>query len=285
MRLVSAISAVVAVWICLLSPISVVPVQAAGGQLVSFPGKDGVTIRAIMFRPRGAGAHPAVVALHGCAGLFSPDGSLSPRHEDWAERLSTAGFLVLLPDSFGSRGLGPQCRVHDRLVRPARERLSDADDARVYLQTLSTVKPDAISLMGWSNGGSTVLHTVNADAPRSGTGPDFAKAVAFYPGCRIPNESGKWHARLPLLILIGASDTWTPPEPCQQLADTAHANGENVSIQVYPNAVHDFDHPNLPRHTREDLAYTGDGSGEADVGTNPAARADVLTRVPAFLAH
>src|SRR5262249_32250032 len=81
---------------------------AAGGagaqaaETVSFPGKD-VTLNAILHRPAGAGPFPAVVALHGCAGLFGKDGGLAPRHADWAERLAAEGFIVLFPDSFGSR--------------------------------------------------------------------------------------------------------------------------------------------------------------------------------------
>ncbi len=252
--------------------------------MITFPGKAG-PLKGVLFTPNGGGQHPAVIALHGCAGLFAQDGSLSPRHQDWGARLSAAGFVVLLPDSFGSRGLGPQCRIRDRQVRPAKERASDADDARVYLQTRPDVKPEAVSLMGWSNGGSTVVQEVRVDAPNRSPGPDFAKAVAFYPGCRLPEQSGTWHARLPLMILIGGGDTWTPAAPCQAMVDEAKQNNEPVTIKVYPNAVHDFDHPDLDPHMRSGLAFTGDGSGEAAVGTDPVARADALKIVPAFFAH
>ena len=54
---------------------------------------------------------------------------------------------------------------------------------------------------------------------------------------------------------------------------------------LYPGAYHDFDHPNLPVRTHKGLAYTGDGRGVAHTGTDPAARADALLRVPAFLAR
>jgi len=56
-----------------------------------------------------------------------------------------------------------------------------------------------------------------------------------------------------------------------------------VSIIIYPGAYHDFDHPDLPIHEIEALAFTANGNGRAHTGTNPAARQDALRRVPAFL--
>ena len=67
------------------------------------------TLHAMLYRPDGEGPFPAVVALHGCAGLGK--NGIAERYRDWAERLANIGFVVLFPDSFGSRGLGPQCRV------------------------------------------------------------------------------------------------------------------------------------------------------------------------------
>src|SRR4051794_33488030 len=82
----------------------------AVAETVTVPGED-VPLRALLFRPAGAGPFPAVVALHGCAGLFDRGSGLSPRHADWARHLTAQGFLVLFPDSFGSHGAGSQCRT------------------------------------------------------------------------------------------------------------------------------------------------------------------------------
>jgi dienelactone hydrolase len=255
---------------------------ADAAETVSFPGAQ-VTLKAVLYRPTGSGPFPAVVALHGCAGLYEKSGALSPRHVDWAERLAAKGFVVLFPDSFGSRGAEAQCKTDDRATSPSKERVEDTLAARGYLQARSDVKADAISLLGWSNGGSTVLYAVEKrHRPRDGK-PDFAKAVAFYPGCRAPAEHGTWHTRLPLMILIGAADDWTAAAPCKSLVETANAASEPVSITIYPDAYHDFDHPNLPVHVIEGLAFTANSNGRAHTGTNPAARQDALGRVPAFL--
>lgn len=256
----------------------------AAAETVSFPG-DGITLSAVLYRPAGAGPFPAVVALHGCGGLYGAGGAVSPRHADWGERLARAGFLVLLPDSFGPRGVGSQCRTTDRVTRPSRERVADALAAKAYLQTRADVKLASISLLGWSNGGSTVLYAVEPRRRPPGAAPDFARAVAFYPGCRTPSESGRWQARLPLLILIGAADDWTPAAPCKVLVENARRSGSPAELVLYPGAYHDFDHPNQPIRTRRGLAYSANGSGVAHTGTDPAARADALARVPAFLAR
>jgi dienelactone hydrolase len=75
-------------------------------------------------------------------------------------------------------------------------------------------------------------------------------------------------------------DDWTPAPPCQALAAAA---GSDVVLQLYPGAYHDFDHPGLSLHRRSGLAYSADGDGIAHTGTDPAARADAISRVPAFL--
>jgi dienelactone hydrolase len=256
--------------------------DAASAETVTFQG-DGVTLSGILIAPAGTGPFPAVVALHGCGGPYRKSGGLSQRHADWARRLVANGYVVLFPDSFGSRGAGSQCRTRDRVARAWRERVQDVLAAKAYLQSRSDIRASAISLLGWSNGGSTVLYAVRPrSAPHDGK-PDFAKAVALYPGCRVPAKRGDWHARLPLLILIGAADDWTPAAPCEAMAEKAAAAGEKVSIKVYPGAYHDFDHPNLPVHINQHLAYTASGKGNAHTGTNPVARQDAISRVIAFL--
>jgi dienelactone hydrolase len=267
-----------------LSP-ALEPAHAASKTLqMSFPGAEGATLRGWMYTSAQPGQLPAVVAMHGCSGLTDDNGKPSERHEDWGQRLSAQVFIVLFPDSFGSRGLGPQCKISDREVRPSHERVDDALAALAYLATQVNVKTQAISLLGWSNGGSTVLYSVEPKhAPRSGV--DFAKAVAFYPGCRIPLETGQWKTRLPLLILIGAADDWTAAAPCADLVTAGKPNGLPIDIVTYPDAYHDFDHPNLPIHTIDGLAFTASGTGHVHTGTNPPARADAITRVSAFLAR
>ncbi len=256
---------------------SVAAAQGFGG--TSFRSADGTTIRAVYMKPPGAGPFPAVVALHGCGGLYSTRGSgLSRRHQDWAARWVGQGYAVLMPDSFGSRGIGSQCGTRERVVRPGRERVADVQGARAFLQGQSDIHADRIVLLGWSNGGSTVLHAVSQGARVRDGRPDFARAVAFYPGCRTLLERGT-DSRVPVSILIGGADNWTPAGPCRALVDRMRSSGGRADITVYPDAHHGFDDPASPVRERSGLAYTGDGSGRAMVGTNPAARQDAIRRM------
>jgi dienelactone hydrolase len=243
-----------------------------------------LTLHATLYRPAGPGPFPAVVALHDCGGLNQRPNAVSQLYGAWASHLVAGGFAVLFPDSFGSRGLGPQCRVRQSKVRASRERIADAEAARHWLQTQNFVRPDHISLLGWANGGTAALWAVRPNVvPRDG-GADFRSAVAFYPGCRRLRLTA-WSARVPTLILIGSADDWTLASTCQQMVAGARGRSARAEIVVYPGAAHEFDRANAPLRLRTGLAHTANPSGAAHRGTNPAARADALKRVPRFLAR
>ena len=165
--------------------------QSAGMNVdrVSIPGPDGATLAAALVRPVGPTMVPSVVALHGCGGPFPA------RDGQWAIALAKAGHAVLLPDSFGSRGLGSQCGVAQRAVTPEGLRRLDAIAAAKWLRSASGIPAGEIDLIGWSNGGSTVLQVARArsDLPAG----LFQRFVAFYPGCpsgRRDMGAGRSHA-------------------------------------------------------------------------------------------
>jgi dienelactone hydrolase len=206
------------------------------------------------------------------------------RYGDWARALVNAGFVVLYPDSYGSRGLGSQCAVHNRRVRAERERVDDANAARRWLENQPYVRGDRVSLLGWSDGGISVLWAVRRRRAPAPDGKDFRSAVAFYPGCaRL--DSAAWSARIPTLILIGSLDDWSSASGCEQMVADARGSSARATIQVYPGAYHDFDLPNRPVQVRAGNPFSTDGSGRVHTGTNPAARADALKRVPQWLAR
>jgi len=244
--------------------------------------RPGGSLEAMLYRPDGQGPFPAVIALHGCAGLGKH--GMAERYRDWAERLTGMGFIVLFPDSFGSRDLGPQCRVSNRSVRASHERVADAVAARRWLQEQPFVKADRISLLGWSNGATTVLYAVRPEKSVDRTGPDFRSAVALYPGCR-RLQATAWSGRLPTLILIGGADDWTPASACEQMVAGARGRSAQVSITVFPGAYHGFDEPNLPLRVLSGMASSANGSGEVHQGTDSKARAEAIKRVPEWLSR
>lgn len=255
----------------------------AASESVDIPAEDG-TLHATLYRPEGAGPFPAVVALHDCGGLDHRPATTAQLYSEWAKVLVSDGFVVLFPDSFGSRGLGTQCRVRERKVRSSRQRVADANAARRWLQSKAFIRPERISLLGWASGGVTALWAVRPNrAPHDG-GADFRSAIALYPNCRRLRETA-WSARVPTLVLIGSADDWTPAPVCQQMVTGARGRSAHVAIVVYPGAHHEFDRANAPLRLRTGLVNTVDPSGRAHGGTNPAARNDALKRVPQWLAR
>jgi dienelactone hydrolase len=224
-----------------------------------------------------------VIGLHGCGGLNNRAGSISVLYRDWGQRLAAAGFAVIFPDSYGSRGLGSLCRVSSRAARSSRERVTDAEAALAWLQAQSWVRSDRVSLVGWSSGATSALWAVRPRASHQRVA-DFRSAVALYPGCGRLNTTA-WSARVPTLVLIGAADEASSAAVCQQMIAGARGRSARAVIHVYPGAYHDFDHPSRAVHVRSGYAYSLDGSGRIHSGTSAAARGDALKRVPEWLAR
>ena len=110
-----------------------------------------------------------------------------------------------------------------------------------------------IGLLGWSHGGGVALDAIRRK-PESISG--FKAAVSFYPGACNDRFQSKpytqvepqgWTTQVPLLVLIGEADVWTPFKPCDAFMAEAKARGNPVELKSYPQAVHAFDAPNLPR--------------------------------------
>src|ERR1700690_3559512 len=251
-------------------------------QAVEIPSGTAV-LHAQLFKPEGNGPFPVVIALHDCGGLASHSEPVAPRYRDWAEHLLNGGHAVLLPDSYGSRELGPQCRVREHHVRARRERVADIMASRQWLMQQPWAARDRISLLGWANGASALLWAVRPQLSSRGVEPDFRSAVAFYPDCRISSGLG-WSARVPTLVLIGAKDDVSSPPACRQMVDGARGRSALARIVVYPSAYHDFDRANLPLHA---LAGTADATlpDRGHLGTDVEARADSQKRVAEWLAR
>jgi len=251
-------------------------------QPVEIPLASGV-LHAQPYKPEGPGPFPTVIALHGCGGLGGHSDSVLPRYRDWAERLLKAGNAVLLPDSYGSRELGPQCRVKEMRVKARRERVADVAASRAWLMKQSWVARNRVSLIGWANGASTLLWPVRPQGAARDAGPDFRAAIAFYPDCRISAGLG-WSTRVPTLVLIGANDDVSSPPACRQMVEGAHGRSALARIVVYPGAYHDFDSANTPLHA---AAGSTDAAApeHGHLGTDAQARAESQKEVAEWLAR
>ncbi|PYM71292.1 MAG: dienelactone hydrolase family protein [Candidatus Rokuibacteriota bacterium] len=235
-------------------------------------------------KPDGPGPFPAVVIMHDCSGL-GPSSSGAPGR--WARELVGRGYVVLMPDSFTTRGFpaglctNPSPRRND--VGPSR-RVRDAYAALAHLRTLPFVDGSRVGLMGGSHGGATTLAAMVAPS----ASPGFRAAVALYPGCAPWLRSGTtgaddgYRPAGPLLILIGEKDDWTPAEPCRRLAEAAQRAGSPVTIKVYPGAYHSFDSANPVRYVATRVNANSTTGRGATTGGDPEAWADSIREVTAF---
>ena len=258
---------------------------AAGAEPVRIEHSDDVPINAHWFPAPGAtGARPAVVALHGCGGLYRRDGkTLDSRYPEYVAHLHEAGYHVLLPDSFGSRGLGPICALTrgERTIT-VETRRADVAAAVSWLAARPEVDAKRIALLGWSHGAGTTLNAINglrADNPKP-----LAGAVVFYPGCSAALAQ-TFRLDIPVLMLLGEKDDWTPPARCLQFAESARTAqpGVDLTVRVYANSHHGFD-STRPARFRTDVS-TGANSTGVHVGGNPTARVDSQREMDAFLAR
>jgi dienelactone hydrolase len=262
---------------------------------------------ATLLVPDGAGPFPAVVILHDCSGL-GPRSSGAPRR--WGDELIAQGYVVLIPDSFGPRGLpNGICTEDPERTRAANAlvRAGDAYGALAYLRTLPQVDGKRVGVMGGSHGGFSTLASMYAQIDRNNPlgvakRDGFAAAIALYPACGsrfgtwivhrtdgrrgpITGYAGVYQPIAPLLILIGEADDWTPAEPCIRLAEASKAAGYPVEIKVYPGAHHSFDSAARVVHVpaRNNVnAPTGKG---ATTGGQVEAWADAKVQVRAFFAR
>ena len=265
---------------------------ADGSLRTTTPAGTSENIPISVSKPDGAGPFPAVVIMHDCSGLGTRSSGAPGR---WARELVARGYVVLMPDSFSTRGLPDG--VCTSVARPGidvspNRRAYDAYAALAHARTLPYVDGQHVGLMGGSHGGSTTLASMVA--PESDREPlarerraGFAAAAALYPRCaarlgtwRI--NSGVYKPIAPLVILIGEKDDWTPAEPCQRLAAAAEGAGYPVTIKVYPDAHHSFDSPNPVRYVATRINPSAPSGRGATTGGDPRAWADSIRTVLAF---
>lgn len=203
------------------------------GEAVARPPAE--IISGYLTKPKGGGPFPAVVHLHGCNGLSKAFKEGADKGQ-WSEQLAAWGYVVLVVDSFTTRGIEQACTTAGKSTAA---RVGDAYGALAYLAAQPFVDPNRIALLGFSQGAITALSLVGAreyELFENEADRKFKAAVAFYPTCPADGTM-----TVPTLILIGELDDWTRAVACTNMMASRTGAGSAVRLTVYPGAHHSFD--------------------------------------------
>jgi dienelactone hydrolase len=273
-------------WLAVITAVVALSGCATGN--VSFtnltPGKP-EKIHGHLSKPDGDGPFPAVVLMHGCAGV-------TPPLHRWARWFVERGYVALVVDSFGSRGFSGDCKPEaaGKEELPITARFDDAGGALRHLMSEPYVRPDRVGIMGFSQGGVYSIAAINGPsldrARRRGIhlpSLGFRAAVAVYPGgCfSLVDEL----VTRPLLVLMGGADDWTNPDICREMVEKMKAKKADATIVLYPGAYHYFDIEDQKREYLPSVANRNKPNEccGATVGYNAEAAADAHRQVEAFI--
>jgi dienelactone hydrolase len=178
---------------------------------------------------------PAVVMLHGSAGLIDDRAKYGPQ-------LAEMGIAVLLVETYDSRRDLATSFIERVLHITETMFVADAYAALHYLATRPEIDAHRVALAGFSYGGMATEYALYAQMANalSPDGPRFVGHVAFYAPC-IARFADSRTTGAPLLMLYGGEDELIRPARCEQVADDMRAGGSQVEIIAYPGAVHQWD--------------------------------------------
>ena len=209
---------------------------------VSIPAADGKCPTHVL-TPEGAGPWPAVI-------LYMDALAIRPALVDFAARLATSGYLVLLPDLFYRHGpyppfdpkivfagdfraaIGPLMATTGNTAAAA-----DSDAFLAYLDTREDVAGKGIGAVGFCMGGGMAL-TV------AGTFPDRIAAAASYHGGNLatddPASPHLLASRIEAEVYVAGADddAHYPPEMEARLDKALTEAGVAHRCEIYPGAAH-----------------------------------------------
>jgi dienelactone hydrolase len=191
------------------------------------------------FKPLGDGPFPAVVLMHSCGGVKNP------HIKQHAQELVGEGYVVLVVDSFGPRGM-ENCATR---ILSGSAGVADAYAALNFLASKPFVDKTRIYQVGYSWG--AIVSTMLA-SPQSAKLVDsqlrFTATVSNYSNC---SYQEKYRLVLddsdrPFLMLMGGQDRELPMATCFPLLESMKAAGKPVSWHIFPDATHSWDKPSAP---------------------------------------
>jgi carboxymethylenebutenolidase len=212
---------------------------------VDVPTPDGVA-DAYLARPDGTGPHPGVLFIMDAIGL-------RPRIQEMAERVASAGYVVLAPNVFYRSGRAPVLPLIDlsepdnrtsfmQAVRPLMEQLTPdlaARDGAAYLDYLTGMAPGPVAITGYCMGGRLGWQI-------AATQPDRVAALGCFHAGRLvtdaPDSPHQSAAALKAELYFGHADQDQSMTPNQiaTLEPALDAASVRYRSELYEGAQHGY---------------------------------------------
>jgi dienelactone hydrolase len=194
----------------------------------------------------------------------------------WAKEMIERGYVVLLIDSQGARGVDTNCFEPKGAIYHVRGAL-DVLQAAEHLRMFDFVDKKRIAAVGFSWGAMADLLAASALYQSAFKIEDgFAEFVAIYPACftfvtpqGMPYEIVLRDIDKPGLVLMGGDDLEAPASQCVAKLQAAEWTGAPVQWHVFPNATHCWDCAHLDGYSKTDfrgnrVSYRFDGDVTAE---------------------
>ena len=217
--------------------------------LLPSPSPD-AAVHALLFRPPGEGPFPLAVIAHASTQNILRRAQMpQPEYRALAGWLVARGFAVLVPErpghgATGGRYLEDQGGCDEADYAKAGRATADAITAAAgFVRKQSFVRTGGMVIVGHSAGAWGALALAHEDpqvilaiiafAPgRGGHANDFPNQVcAPHTLISAAAEFGKG-ARVPVIWLVSANDTYFSPALSRQLADAFRAGGDKAEFRV-----------------------------------------------------
>jgi len=151
------------------------------------------------------------------------------------DHLLTKGVAILIVDPFTARsepsGVCANLSDNENANQYFSRGGNDILAALKVLEAMPDIDTKHIFLQGYSYGAIASLFATETKNPADNA--KVAGVIAYYPFC----YDGV-NPSVPVLVLIGEKDDWTPAAICQAVTDKT-----NFEVVVYPGATHVFNQP------------------------------------------
>ena len=206
-----------------------VALAGSAQQPVTFPSGDSMA-QGLLYLPKGAGPHPALVVIHEWWGL-----------NDWIKQeaagYAAKGYVALAVDLYRGKVATTPDLAHE-LSRglPQDQGVRDLTAAVAFLASRKDVKRDRIGAVGWCMGGGFALQLAIAAPSLKAVGINYGSLATD------KTELGRIHAAV--LGNFGGQHHGIPPDAVHAFEAAMQSLGKPVDAKIYPDAGHAFENPN-----------------------------------------